>query len=66
MESLGSLTLATEPPYEELLHREPTKRDESMINGRMWKHIIIQSIYQIIYKLFYIYWHQNLLKNKIW
>ena len=48
MDSLGSLALATEPPYEELLKREPTKRNESMINGRMWKHIIIQSICQII------------------
>ena len=26
MDSLGSLALATEPPYEELLQREPTKR----------------------------------------
>ena len=48
MDSLGSLALATEPPYEELLKRQPTKRNESMINGRMWKHIIIQSICQII------------------
>ena len=48
MDSLGSLALATEPPYEELLQREPTKRNESMINGHMWKHIIIQSICQII------------------
>ena len=48
MDSLGSLALATEPPYEELLKREPTKRNESMINGHMWKHIIIQSICQII------------------
>ena len=48
MDSLGSLALATEPPYEELLLREPTKRNESMINGRMWKHIIIQSLCQII------------------
>ena len=48
MDSLGSLALATEPPYEELLQREPTKRSESIINGRMWKHIIIQSICQII------------------
>jgi magnesium-transporting ATPase (P-type) len=42
------LALATEPPYEELLQREPTKRNEFIINGRMWKHIIIQSICQII------------------
>ena len=48
MDSLGSLALATEPPYEELLQREPTKRNESIINGRMWKHIIIQSICQIV------------------
>ena len=48
MDSLGSLALATEPPYEELLQREPTKRNESIINGRIWKHIIIQSLCQII------------------
>jgi magnesium-transporting ATPase (P-type) len=48
MDSLGSLALATEPPYEELLQREPTKRNESIINGRMWKHIIFQSLCQII------------------
>ena len=33
MDSLGSLALATEPPYEELLKRAPTKRNESIING---------------------------------
>ena len=48
MDSLGSLALATEPPYEELLQREPTKRNESIINGKMWKHIILQSLCQII------------------
>ena len=48
MDSLGSLALATEPPYEELLQRKPTKRKESIINGRMWKHICIQSLIQIV------------------
>ena len=48
MDSLGSLALATEPPYEELLNRAPTRRNESMINGHMWKHIILQSFIQII------------------
>ena len=47
MDSLGSLALATEPPYEELLQREPTKRNESIINSRMWKHICLQSLIQI-------------------
>ena len=47
MDSLGSLALATEPPYEELLKRIPTKRNEFIINGKMWKHITIQSLIQI-------------------
>ena len=48
MDSLGSLALATEPPYNELLNREPTKKEESIINGKMWKHIIIQSLAELI------------------
>ena len=48
MDSLGSLALATEPPYDELLERKPTNKNESIINGRMWKHIIFQSIFEII------------------
>ena len=47
MDSLGSLALATEPPYEELLQRQPTKRSESIINSKMWKHIIVQSVVEI-------------------
>ena len=52
MDSLGSLALATEPPYPELLQREPTKKGESIINGRMWKHIIIQSLIQLVILIF--------------
>ena len=48
MDSLGSLALATEPPYDDLLKRKPTNKNESIINGRMWKHIGFQSIFQII------------------
>jgi Ca2+ transporting ATPase len=56
MDSLGSLALATEPPYEELLNREPTRKEESIINGKMWKHIIIQSIIELILLIFlYLY-----------
>ena len=56
MDSLGSLALATEPPYDELLNREPTKKNESIINGKMWKHILFQSLFQLILLLFlYLY-----------
>jgi Ca2+ transporting ATPase len=52
MDSLGSLALATEPPYDDLLDREPTRRDESIINGKMWKHIGGQSLFQLFLLLF--------------
>ena len=56
MDSLGSLSLATESPYDELLLRQPTKRNESIINGKMWKHIIFQGVFQLIVLLFlYLY-----------
>ena len=48
MDSLGSLALATEPPYDKLLKREPTKKNEFIINGKMLKHIILQSVVLII------------------
>ena len=56
MDSLGSLALATEPPYDDLLNRKPTKKNESIINGKMWKHIIFQSLIQLLLLLFlYLY-----------
>ena len=56
MDSLGSLALATEPPYDSLLNRFPTKKNESIINGIMWKHILIQSMCELVLLVFiYIY-----------
>lgn len=44
MDSLGSLALATEPPHEKILLRQPNSRKEHIINYLMWKHILGQSI----------------------
>ena len=66
MDSLGSLALATEPPYDELLHRAPTKKNESIINGKMWKHIIFQSLIQLILLLFlYLYAPYFIMENDL-
>ena len=46
MDSLGSLALATEPPYDTLLFRKPYARDEYIISYQMWKHILPQAIVQ--------------------
>ena len=48
MDSFGSLALATEPPYSDLLKREPTKKNEFIINGKMAKHIIFQSVILLV------------------
>ena len=65
MDSLGSLALATEPPYDELLHRYPTKKNESIINGIMWKHILTQSVFELILLvLIYIYGPSFIIEDK--
>ena len=51
MDTLASLALATEDPDESLLNRQPHSRDEYIISKTMLKHIIGQSIYQMIVML---------------
>jgi Ca2+ transporting ATPase len=46
MDSLGSLALATEAPSDDLLNRKPYSKREYLINVTMWKHIIVQSVFQ--------------------
>ena len=40
--------LATELPSPDLLLEAPHGRTESVINRRMWKHILVQGCYQIL------------------
>lgn len=56
MDSLASLALATEPPNtEELLNRKPVNRSDSLITKRMLKHVLVQSVFQIIVLLVLIF-----------
>ena len=48
MDSFASLALATDPPTDEHLNRKPYKKTDFIIEKRMWKHIIGQSLLQII------------------
>ena len=63
MDSLGSLALATEPPYDDLLKRPPTKKNEFIINGKMAKHILLQSIVQIILLVILYQYAPNFIKE---
>jgi len=53
MDTFAALALATEPPHEKLLNRHPHKRTEFIVSGTMTKHIIMQSIFQIIVLLIF-------------
>lgn len=48
MDTFAALALATEPPHEKLLNRHPHKRTEFMVSATMTKHIILQSVFQVI------------------
>lgn len=47
MDTMGALALGTEPPSRQLLKRRPYKRNASLISNLMWRHIIVQSLYQV-------------------
>ncbi|CAN0524893.1 unnamed protein product [Ectocarpus sp. 12 AP-2014] len=48
MDTMGALTLGTEPPTLALLRRRPYKRNSSLINRIMWRHIAVQAVYQLV------------------
>lgn len=48
MDTMGALALGTEPPTMALLRRRPYKRNSSLINRIMWRHILVQAAYQLV------------------
>lgn len=48
MDTLGALALATEPPNEELMKRQPVGRKGNFISSIMWRNILGQSLYQFM------------------
>eukprot|EP00879_Flechtneria_rotunda_P003828 GHRR01004068.1.p1 GENE.GHRR01004068.1~~GHRR01004068.1.p1 ORF type:complete len:993 (+),score=315.28 GHRR01004068.1:1703-4681(+) len=55
MDTMGALALATENPNPSLLDDKPHGRDESLITGKMWKHILVQGLYQMFWLFFFMY-----------
>jgi Ca2+ transporting ATPase len=64
MDSLGSLALSTESPDRKLLNRKPYSKHEYIINWKMWKHILIQSMVLLGILLFlYLYGSHFILED---
>ena len=48
VDTLGAVALATEPPQDDLMKREPVGRGGSFISNVMWRNIMGQSLYQFV------------------
>ena len=55
MDSLASLALASEPPTDELLQRNPVNRSKSIVTTRMWANMLGQAAYQLIIIMFLLF-----------
>jgi len=55
MDSLAALSLATELPTPDLLNRKPVGRNAPLITRKMWRFIIVHSIYQLIVNFVILY-----------
>lgn len=55
MDALASLALASEPPTDALLKRDPVNRSKSIITRRMWGNMLGQSAYQIAVIMFLLF-----------
>jgi len=63
MDSLASLALATEPPTDKLLERDPVNRSTSIITEQMWYNMLGHATYQIVIVM-YILFSPDRLPNK--
>lgn len=61
MDTLASLALATEPPTMELLNRAPHSRTDYIVSKRMMKHILGQSIFQLIVLCILVFQGENMI-----
>jgi magnesium-transporting ATPase (P-type) len=51
MDTLAALALATELPTPDMLLRKPYGRNDFLLNGHMWRNLLVQALYQITFLL---------------
>lgn len=47
MDTLAALALATEPPQEDILNRQPYHKDAPIVTEVMWRNVFGHAIYQM-------------------
>jgi len=48
MDTFAALALATEPPADDILERQPYNKDAPIMSELMWRNVFGHSVYQII------------------
>ena len=65
MDTLAALALATENPTPDLLDHQPYGRNEPLISPTMWKHILLQSLYQLLFIFVILYAFPNMIDRSV-
>ncbi len=60
MDTFAALALATEPPSDELLGRQPVSKTEKIVNEVMWRNVFGQAFYQISILLLFLFEGKNI------
>ena len=56
MDTFAALALATEPPANTVFDRLPAKKSDLIVNPVMWRNILMQSLYQIVWLLLLLFY----------
>tara|TARA_B110001469_G_C9469656_1_gene236116 strand:+ start:109 stop:447 length:339 start_codon:yes stop_codon:yes gene_type:complete len=63
MDTFAALALATEPPAENILERQPMHKDDAIMNKVMWRNVFGHAVYQIIVLIIVIFVGQGTLTH---
>lgn len=61
MDTFAALALATEPPQDDILERQPYKKDAAIVTEVMWRNVFGHAIYQALIIVVVIFAGQNLI-----
>lgn len=59
MDTLASLALATEPPADSIMKRQPSSKSDKIVDSVMWRNIMGQGLYQIITLMLILIWGRD-------
>ena len=64
MDTLAALALATEPPTNEILLRQPYRKDANIVTQEMWRNVFGHAVYQSIVIIMIIFMAPGILTQK--